>query len=384
MQAVGVAAQIEKWPLLALYGWRNYFLYIPLPFVIAESFEQHDLRRLYRLTFLIAIPLAFLVLLQFRSSPDAPINVGFASNFEEQFHGLTVDEEHTRPMGTFTSDVGQKEFDISSLAMLLALWIVPASKRYLKSWRLFVTTGAVLTCLAVSGSRGAMLNAGVELAAAIVSASLIRKSGLSLRAIVLPSAIAVAAILAYPIVFPDGYSVFVNRWNTAAAAENQTFQWGIFGRGLYGFVNFLDFMGDTPIMGYGMGLAGNARLTLGITIPGFNGWAESDWSRQIIDLGPLVGVAFILFRVTFVAWLGATCIRGARVLRDPTSFLLFAFVALDLLYGQITGHGTVNGYAWLFTGLALAASRRESAPVTLSRTSHRLTPALPLYPNLLR
>jgi hypothetical protein len=229
-----------------------------------------------------------------------------------------------------------------------------------------------------------MLNAGVELAAAIVSASLIRKSGLSLRAIVLPSAIAVAAILAYPIVFPDGYSVFVNRWNTAAAAENQTFQWGIFGRGLYGFVNFLDFMGDTPIMGYGMGLAGNARLTLGITIPGFNGWAESDWSRQIIDLGPLVGVAFILFRVTFVAWLGATCIRGARVLRDPTSFLLFAFVALDLLYGQITGHGTVNGYAWLFTGLALAASRRESAPVTLSRTSHRLTPALPLYPNLLR
>jgi hypothetical protein len=384
LQSVGVASDIDKWPILAVYGWRNYFFYIPLTFVVAETFERRDIERLMKLTFLLAIPIALLVLIQFRSSPEAPINVGFAANIEEQFHGLTVDVEHTRPMGTFTSDVGQKEFAVSSLAMVLALWILPASRRWLTSWKLIVTTCAVLTCLAVSGSRGAILNAGVVVAAGVISAGMLRKSGVSARAIVLPTLIAVVAILAYPIAFPDGYSVFINRWNTAAAVETQYFAWGVVGRALYGFIDFISMIGSTPLMGFGIGLAGNARLTLGITIPGFTGWAETDWARQIVDIGPLLGVAFIMYRVALVAWLGATCIRGARDRCDPLPFLLFAFVALDVLYGQITGHGTVNGYAWLFAGLALAAARPRMSAVQASDPANVIVDSAPLYPNLLR
>ena len=75
--------------------------------------------------------------------------------------------------------------------------------------------------------------------------------------------IGVAAVFLYPILFPDAFQAFMNRWNHAAFVESRAFgDFGIFGRALYGFIDFFKLMGDTPVVGYGLGLAGNARLTL--------------------------------------------------------------------------------------------------------------------------
>jgi len=383
LQATGVASGIEKWPILAVYGWRNYFLYIPLPFIIGEVFEPADMRRIIRLTLMLALPIALLVLLQFRSSPDAPINVGFGAQIEQQYHGLTVDVDHTRPMGTFTSDVGQKEFVVSCVAFLLALWIIPGSRRFVKSWQLLLATGAVLTCLAVSGSRGAMIHSAIVVAAALGSAVIVRGRGSSARAIMLPIAIVTLAAVLFPIVFPDGYSTFTNRWNMAAAAESQNFSLGIFGRALYGFIDFFYLMGNAPLAGYGLGLAGNASLTLGVTIPGFIGWAESDWARHIVDLGPIAGVAFIIYRIALVAWLGATCFASVRKTGSPLPLLLFAYVGVELLYGELTGHGTVNGYGWLFAGFCVAACRAPAEATEVLEVADQRPIVAPRFANLL-
>jgi hypothetical protein len=384
LQAVGVASGIEKWPMLAVYGWRNYFLYIPLPFVIGEVFDQVDVRRIVRLTLLLAIPIAPLVLMQFRSSPDAPVNVGFAASVEQQYHGLTVDETHTRPMGTFTSDVGQKEFIVSCVAMLLALWISPASRRFVKSWQLMAATAAVLTCLALSGSRGAMIASGIVAAAAVASAAVVRSSGTSTRAFLIPTMIAVAAVVLYPIVFPEGYSTYINRWNLAEAAETQFFGLGVYGRALYGFIDFFNLIGGAPIAGYGLGLAGNASLTLGVIIPGFTGWAETDWARHIVDLGPVLGIAFIIYRIALVSWLGMICLAGTRRSGDTLPLLLFADIGVDLLYGELTGHGTVNGYGWLFAGLCIAASKAPTPGKALINVSDEPVLGAPRFANLMR
>jgi hypothetical protein len=382
LQAVGVASTIEKWPLLAAYGWRNYFLYIPLPFVIGEVFKEADLRRLMKITLLLSIPVAVLVLMQFRSPPTAPINVGFSANEAQQFRGLTVDSEHTRPMGLFTSDVGEKEFVVSSVAMLLALWIAPRARRFLRRWQLLVATCAILTCLALSGSRGAVVHSGLILLATVASAAILRGAGASARAVLLPLALAVIAVALYPVVFPEGYSTFINRWQLAAANETQFSGLGILGRALYGFVDFFDLMGSTPLSGYGLGLAGNASITLGVTIPGFQGWAETDWARHIVDLGPIVGLAFIAYRIWLVAWLARICLAGVRASGDALPLLWCAFAGVDLLYGQVTGHGTVNGYVWLFTGLSLAAARAHVAAGTV-REQHTADDAR-IFPNLMR
>ena len=383
VQTLSPSARGDGVMLIAGYGWRNYFFYIPLAFVIGESFERPDLERIVRWTLILAIPTSVLVFLQFISPLTSPINVGFGAAKTMQYRGLTIDGEHTRPMGFFTSDVGQKEFAVSALAMAIALWISPVARRFVKFWILLPTTCAVLACLAVGGSRGAVVHAALVMLAALACAVLIRGGGVSVRALIWPSLIGVAAVVLYPILFPEGFSAFVGRWNTAYAAEHQHFSLGIVGRALYGFIDFFSLMGEAPLAGYGLGLAGNASTVLGITIDNFTGWAETDWARHIVDLGPVMGLLFICYRIAFTGWLGLRCLHGARQMQDPLPLLLFAFVGIDLLYGLMTGHGTINGYVWLFTGFCLAAASPALAkPVTARAPQSLALP--PRFANLMR
>jgi hypothetical protein len=347
--------------MFAAYGWRNYFFYIPLAAVIGEVLEPRDLRLVIRTTLWLVLPVAVLVFIQFRSASDAPINVGSGATEALQFRGLGLDEEHTRPMGIFTSDVGQKLFTVSCVAMLLAQWISPRERRFVPPWQLIPATAATLTCLAVGGSRGAMLQSAIVVAGALAASVLVRRGGISMRAVLLPTLLAVAAVALYPIVFPEGYAAFMTRWTLAADVESQSFKYGIFSRALYALFDFVFLIGDAPVAGYGLGLAGNAALTLGADVTGFHGWAETDWSRHIVDLGPVLGLIIIAARIALTLWLGRTCLTGARRAGDPLPLLLFAFIGEDLLSDQITGHGTVNGYSWIFAGYCLAAARLRSA-----------------------
>jgi hypothetical protein len=358
--------------LLAGYGWRNYFLYIPFAFVIGTVFERSDIERVVKVTLFLSLPVALLVFAQFMSPLNSPINVGVGEDAASQFRGLTLTKDHTRPMGTFTSDLGQKQFVASCLAMVLALWLAPLARRFVKFWLLLPATGAALACLAFGGSRGGMLHAAILLVAALSCAMIVRRGGVSLRAVLWPSVIAIIAVTLYPIVFPEGYGAFMERWDAAHASESRYFRLGILGRALYGFVDFFSVMGEAPLAGYGLGLAGNAGISLGLLgETGFTGWAETDWARHIVDLGPVLGFVFIVYRIGFVAWLASRCVSGARRAGDPLPVLLLAYVSVELLYGQITGHGSVNGYAWMFTGFCLAAAAapsKEVAPVNAATT----------------
>jgi hypothetical protein len=370
--------------LLAVYGWRNYFFYIPLAFVIGEAFERPDIERVVRWTLILAVPTAVLMFLQFVAPLDSPINVGIGADKSLQFHGLDVDSEHTRPMGFFTSDIGEKEFAVSALAMTFSLWLLPAARRFVRFWLLLPLTCAVLACLAVSGSRGAIVHSGILLIAAITCAFVLRGASSSARAVIWPSVIAVLAVVLYPILFPDAAEAFVARWTRAAAVESHAFgSFGIFGRALYSFIDFFNLMGHTPLVGYGLGVAGNARLILGIEIEGLTGWAETDWARHIVDLGPVVGVVFIVYRIAFAGWLGLRCVGGARRTNDPMPLLLFAFVGVELLYGLMTGHGSVNGYVWLFTGFCLAAAKPSFASTAAEDVRAPLV-SQPRFANLMR
>ena len=64
----------------------------------------------------------------------------------------------------------------------------------------------------------------------------------------------------------------------------------------------------------------------------------------------------------------------------PLPFMIFGFVGLEILAGQITGQGTVNAYAWFFSGLCLASARNRPTVVT---SREQGVPA-PRFPNLLR
>ena len=225
---------------------------------------------------------------------------------------------------------------------------------------------------------------GLILGAMAVGGLLAGRRRLIVRAALWPALLVGIAAILWPILFPTAFEVFLTRWSGAQESETHVFQYGVFGRAFYTFYAFLYYMADTPIAGYLLGLGGNAaRQQDWIRMPqaavgwqGYGGWAEDGWSRHIVELGPLLGLCFIGFRVMFTAWLGIKAIRAARRSGDVLPVILFGYVGIVLLQEQITGHGTINGFTWMFVGLCLAAARIRRTNMPLSASSQP-NPAIP-------
>lgn len=346
--------------LLGVYGWRSYFFYVPLAFLMGAQFRCADLLLFARVTLLLAVPIGLLVLAQFASPPNAPINVGVAEETALQFKSVGITIDRIRTTGTFTAPAGQQQFIASAFALLLAMLLLPRKQSGVVFFA--VTACGVLTCLALSGSRGAMLHCAIVGLAAISVALVSKNAALKAKAVFLPAALVVAAVILYPIVFPDGFATFMLRWNAAAGSEGGDS--GILVRAVLGMVDFVRLISEVPVLGYGIGYGGNASIILDAQVDGIKpGWlVEADLSRQMVDLGPIFGLGYIAFRMAFVVWLGITALKATRRSADPLPVMLYAYAGVTLFAGQITGNGSINAYAWLFTGLCLAAARAAGVP----------------------
>jgi hypothetical protein len=354
--------------LLAAYGWRNYFFYMPLAFIIAEHFRRSDINRLLRHSLIIAVLSAVLVTLQFNSPATAVVNLGAALDEAHQFLNLGAALGYVRPTGFFTSTAGQSDFVASLVAMMLALWVIPKRERPIPGLLLILGTVSTVAMMAMSGSRSLFFLTGICVLTALFSGFVVLKPQLLLRSCLVPVLFVLALVFLYPVLFPTPFEVFMTRWSDAYAFESQIFQYGIFGRTLLGLYDFVFIMGDTPPQGYLLGMGGNAAERLSwVQYPeaaqdwsGYGGWIESGWARHIAELGPAMGLLFILYRVGFTLWLGWNAVQATRKHKDPLPLILFGFVGVLLFYGQITGHGTHNGYVWLFVGFCLAACRSHA------------------------
>ncbi len=355
--------------LLAVYGWRNYFLYVPLAFLVGAQFRASDLLRLFKLTLALAVPIALLVAAQFFSPQGAAINVGSAVEEELQFRGVGLNAEHTRPMGPFSSVAGQQQFVTTACAIVLAFFIAPKAIRRPSFAFLVVAAGGVLTCVALGGSRGTVLQCGLSLVFALAVGLLGRGAALKGRALLWPLALGSAAIMLYPVLFPEGFAAFSERWEVAHRLESRSFDGAVFGRALFGLIDFVRLIEAVPTLGYGLGYGGNASNTLHATVDGVlpSSLAETDFARHMVDLGPLFGIGYIVFRLALVGWLAALVLRSTRRAADPMPMLLLSYVAYVVVLGQITGQGAINLYGWLFTGLLIAACNAAQATQAAQR-----------------
>jgi hypothetical protein len=156
----------------------------------------------------------------------------------------------------------------------------------------------------------------------------------------------------------------------------------VFGRLFHPFYAFLDYLPFTPFIGYLLGFGGNASLRLDwVRLPsaayewtGYGIWGlEGGWAVHLIELGLFVGLAFIIFRIGLILWAGWNACKCTRYSGHPLPVLLFGYAGIILLNGQITGQGTINGYAWMFLGFCLSAIRtfgRSSGQVACRSSRH--------------
>ncbi|HVT28844.1 MAG TPA: hypothetical protein VHE81_12590, partial [Lacipirellulaceae bacterium] len=155
--------------------------------------------------------------------------------------------------------------------------------------------------------------------------------------------------------------VFVTRWQEAEEAGGGNFYVNVVLRILDEFTLPFRAALEAPLLGKGIGLGtiAGARLATGkYTFL----LAESELARIVLELGPILGFAFIAWRV----WLSGSLVwRGwRRFLRsgDSLAWLLAAATFLSILWGQ-WGPSTNLGFAVFGAGLTLAAlNDPEEAP----------------------
>jgi hypothetical protein len=247
--------------LLAGYGFRNYFLFFPLAFLIPKYFTQSDVDRVIRHTLLMTGPVAILVFFQFSSPSTAIINLGAARDVSSFGFGTTV--SFVRPYGPFSSPAGLSAFVVTSVAMLLTVLFKPILQRSIGRTLLSISSTSILVCVVLSGSRGTIVACGIVIGlttAALIATPrfqiVLRSAGILF--VLLPVGFGAASV-----VFPQAVQAFAERWIGANETESSTIRFGVWGRALFGPFYFLEMVPDVPMVGFGLGSGGN--LTGGVT-----------------------------------------------------------------------------------------------------------------------
>jgi hypothetical protein len=358
-------------PGLWVLGVRNYFMYIPLAFIVARVFERDDIERFAKLTAVLAVPIAIVCIDQFYSPPGGWINVGAGGKPPPVFAADLL-----RTTGVLASDAQHISYVLFTLTLLAAALV---SDKLSTRTRFVVTAGGVATIamMIVSGSRGLWFQAaGIGVVA--MSSFFIGRVGLAtkLRGVVvcLMAALLIGGL--FSTVFGGAYQAYEDR-NIAA----HTFSYSGSGFSVATtdriFSAFLPTsMFDATIVGVGIGMG----TTGASAVQGIESWAaltvaENDLDRNFLELGLVLGWIFVALRLTFALWLVWISLLAARK-GDVTALLLSSFSALAIFQSQITMHTTYAHLAWFAAGLTMAAARSAQAPRLFGTEHMRATPAL--------
>ncbi|HUG73574.1 MAG TPA: hypothetical protein VMK82_09140, partial [Steroidobacteraceae bacterium] len=250
-----VASSGQYTPLLAIYGLRNYFFYIPFAFVVGRCFRFEDVCALGRhclVAMLVAAPIA---VLQFNAPSNSPLNVGIAADSRLQFDNLVSGGGKVRPAGTFTSVVGMTQLIVVCVIFLTWAWTTSRRPPPVNLWFGRIAAVATAAALGVSGSRTSFVHVSLVIGAAVAVAPLLPGIGTKLRLVAIPVLVVVAFTVLFPILLPEAFASFMSRWEDAAATEGERFSLGLMGRALHGFYDFFRLLGEMPVFGYGVGMA---------------------------------------------------------------------------------------------------------------------------------
>lgn len=343
---------------VTLYGLRINYLHLPLIWVMASVLDRRDVERMGTFTLLTAIPMAALMVEQFRSPMNAPINRGVGGDELGQIFGA---DGRIRPPGFFAFITGPQLF----LPLAAAFFIHQASTRRHLPWiALLIAGAAVGISLPVSISRTAMLATGLVAAAFVLSVLLSSRRDARIFRVLIAGGILTVGLSALP-AFEEGRAVFQQRWETAAVSTGGDAWGNVYNRIFGGLGQPFRAMLHAAPFGAGIGVGSNVGARLLAGRMGFL-LAEDEWTKVILELGPFLGALFIAFRITLTVWLGHTALLALRREGEALPLLIYSATATAILLYQ-WAPPTLLGFAVVGGGLVLAAAKpdRRTAPPEL-------------------
>jgi hypothetical protein len=337
-----------------LYGIRTDFMHLPLIFIIPRVFDISDVKHVGFWTLLIAVPMAMLIVMQFRAGPGDFINAGAGEGQQQIGAGLG----HIRAAGTFSYVLGPAYFFPCVTAFLLYGQL----SRHVYP-RPLVIAGAisVIAACAFSISRTLLFNVIITAGFALITALAVDIK-LAMRWVTAAIGVAILAILMGTRVpaFIEAVDTFSIRFENASKSEESG--GGVAGRILASSRVPEAVMADpmTMFLGKGLGMGTNGAAVL---LTGERQFllAESEWERIFMESGLVIGGAFVLYRITLAAWLTILAFRAARA--GNSLPLLITSTCLPLITHGQWGLPTTLGFAVFGAGISLAAMRPARALV---------------------
>jgi hypothetical protein len=229
-----------------------------------------------------------------------------------------------------------------------------------KNWLLVLSGAALVVGISVSGSKSSVASVLLVVASLgiilIVRPRAVNRFGWTLVIIIL-----CALIVSRLPIFKEGVQILSDRFTSAAESADTTVIKGTVDRVISGFIDGLSHIDKVPFFGVGLGIGTNVGGRILVGRSAFL-LAENEWSRVLAETGPVLGLAFLLWRTLLTLWLG----RRSLVALGQDNFLpilLFSSGFVLLLNGQI-GQPTTLGFTTLLNGLCLAATRSRVVPPT--------------------
>jgi hypothetical protein len=350
--------------LVSGYGFRADFLHLPLIFLMPQVMRAEDVKRLGWWTLVLMVPMTVLMIAQFRAAPDAFLNRTASGETEMMTSALGK----VRTAATFSFVIGVVAY--FSLATGFLIWAALKRSVY-QNWLLFAAGAALLIGTSVSGSRS-VVGACAVVGASLLVVFFLRPSAINRFGQTLVITIVLAFIVTKTPVFKEGLNVLTTRFTDVAEAEDKSVAVGLAERMFDTFSEGFFVITKAPFLGYGLGIGTNAgaKFLTGHTVFLLS---EGEWARIILESGPVLGLAYLLWRCGVVVRIGLLCLRSVRH-DNLLPLLLFSSGFLPLISGQF-GQPTILGFAVFTMGLALAARTEDEEDVVALPGSGRGTAA---------
>ena len=323
------------------------FLHLPLIFVIANVFDADDVKEMGWWILAGLIPMALLMGVQFRASPESFINRTVGLGEGEQ---ITAGGGKIRPPATF-SFVSGAIYYLSCAAAFLLHGII--SRRTYQNWLLLSSGLALVVGVAVSGSRSTVASVGLVILSLLVILVLrpeaVNQFGRSLLLVVF-----VGWAISHLPIFREGIGILSDRFTESAEASEMSIAGGLLSRTYSGFAEGFRVFDRLPIFGFGLGIGTNAGAKF---VTGSSGFllAEGEWARVLLESGPILGLGYLCWRVALTFRLGWLSLRALGY-GETLPIMLFSAIFIALLNGQF-GQPTILGFAVFFGGLCLASTK---------------------------
>ncbi|WP_037576506.1 hypothetical protein [Sporocytophaga myxococcoides] len=335
--------------MIALYGFRIFFLQFPIIFLIGQLFNKDDVVQIGKVLLWLHIGMTILVAVQFFSPQTAWVNRGIGGEMEGS--GFTGGGGYFRVPGTFSFTNGLSSFYGFVSVFVFYFWLDNSNK--ISNWFLILATFALLAAIPLTISRTVFFQFLVTAIFSIFTTAKRPKAFFRILGSFITGTV-LLYILSTLVFFQTAITAFTERFTNASEVEGGV-EGTLIDRFLGGAVFALTNDKNIDFWGAGLGMGTNVAANL-LTGNSVFLISEEEWGRLIGEMGILLGFAAIAIRFTLVL---SMFLKAWKVLNrgNYLPWLLFSLCGTLVLMGT-WAQPTALGFA-VFTGGLLLASLKE-------------------------